>query len=292
MASFNFVPWYSALDYKRADSLDLNLDGAGIDSNIARTPFDLLIGRSKSGLYPKSQLIDTLPFAESEGEMAYSHFFFRRDIAKQDPVQSLTILTREIGDLRMHLDNQTINRISSFEAEKYIDAGRKTNPHYTYPNSIGLNNYDAVWAEGDGFEVGQGGDVEMHAGIEIRLQPGFQVSNGGEYHGWISTISVCSYTFNDLRGLYIPPSPPPNGVEEVAEVSNFKIYPNPTKGLLIVEAGDDGLYQIVNLMGQEVLSGTLANQTTTIDLSRLVEGVYLINLKSNGITKTERIVKQ
>lgn len=292
LASFNFVPWYSAFDYKRVDSLDLDLNGAGIDSNLARTPFDLLIGREKSSAYPKSNLIDQGPLAESNGEMAYSHFFFRRDTAKQDAVQSLTILTREIGDLRMHLDNQVINRRSFFEAEKYINAGRKANPHYTYPNSLNFGNYAAVWAEDDGFEVGQDGDVEMRAGTEIRLQPGFEVSNGGEYHGWISNIFVCSYTFNDLRGLYLPPTPPPTSIDEVVDPSNFRIFPNPTSGLLTVETNHEGRYQIVNLMGQEVLSGSLTSQTNTIDLSTLVEGVYLINVKSNGIVRTERIVKQ
>lgn len=64
-----------------------------------------------------------------------------------------------------------------------------------------------------------------------------------------------------------------HGVDESLSESGLVVYPNPTNGILFVEHGQ-GEYQIVNLMGQTVMSGTLNGQP--IDISRLSNGFYLL----------------
>jgi hypothetical protein len=69
-------------------------------------------------------------------------------------------------------------------------------------------------------------------------------------------------------------------VEESVE-TQFKIYPNPTDGVLFVETRrvtslPAETYRITNLVGQTVLTGSLTAETQQIDVSVLPQGMYFI----------------
>ena len=66
-----------------------------------------------------------------------------------------------------------------------------------------------------------------------------------------------------------------------AESINVSVYPNPTNGVLnIVTAANNYEYQIINSIGQVVLSGN-ANGKTTLDVSSL-NGVYFLRIAADG----------
>jgi Secretion system C-terminal sorting domain len=64
-----------------------------------------------------------------------------------------------------------------------------------------------------------------------------------------------------------------------------KIYPNPVSDILIVETDNVSDYQVINLLGQQVISGKAAQQ---IDVSALVQGAYLLRVGTEQV----RFVKQ
>ena len=69
----------------------------------------------------------------------------------------------------------------------------------------------------------------------------------------------------------------------IAEIFSDKvsIYPNPTEGMLsIVLKNFSGkyLYTITSILGQQVISGALTQPNSSINLSHLNEGVYLIEI--------------
>lgn len=68
----------------------------------------------------------------------------------------------------------------------------------------------------------------------------------------------------------------PNGVEATLE-QPFRIFPNPTDGILVLESTDAApqRYQLINSMGQIVRSGTCTT-STTLDLSSLPVGMYYL----------------
>ncbi len=70
--------------------------------------------------------------------------------------------------------------------------------------------------------------------------------------------------------------------------TNLMVYPNPSEGVyqIISELNRD--FQIKNLQGQTLYSGTFSEGQNTLDLSEKSDGVYLIVLGSENI----RIVKQ
>ena len=74
---------------------------------------------------------------------------------------------------------------------------------------------------------------------------------------------------------------------------NFSYYPNPTKDRLHLSALENiEKVELVNLLGQTVLSESLNVRDTTLDISHLTEGVYIMKLSINGAVGSYKIVKE
>lgn len=81
--------------------------------------------------------------------------------------------------------------------------------------------------------------------------------------------------------------------------SNFKLYPNPTTGQLMLDLSNNQhskTVQIFNIFGQLVQSIPLENgddkMLRTIDLSAYENGIYYIQLNGDGLRYTQKVVKQ
>ena len=84
-----------------------------------------------------------------------------------------------------------------------------------------------------------------------------------------------------------------NSTDVVEYGIKTKIYPNPTRGLIIVEA--EGLRQIevLNTLGQRVATATSEGETLHIDISQLPAGIYFVNITdSEGRKCVRKVVKE
>lgn len=73
--------------------------------------------------------------------------------------------------------------------------------------------------------------------------------------------------------------------------SEFKIYPNPVVGRLYVETNLTELkYQIYDIQGKEIKKSVLDN-SNSVDVSNLINGVYFIKLKLENRVKTFKFIK-
>ena len=81
------------------------------------------------------------------------------------------------------------------------------------------------------------------------------------------------------------------GVSQYSNIySQISVYPNPNNGTFIVETNSTQTLQIFNINGKVVLS-QIINGTTTIDASKLSEGVYNINITGNeGIINRKLVI--
>jgi len=71
-----------------------------------------------------------------------------------------------------------------------------------------------------------------------------------------------------------------NGVAELA-AKEVIVYPNPfTERIIIKSAKVGSVFYLYNISGQAVLQGTIKKPVQEIDLSRLANGAYLLNLTS------------
>ncbi|MGM0581049.1 MAG: M43 family zinc metalloprotease [Bacteroidota bacterium] len=90
-----------------------------------------------------------------------------------------------------------------------------------------------------------------------------------------------------------PPPPFPNTRKA------FVIYPNPAKNdlnlHLNLDVAEEGFFQILNMSGNVILEFTepkILNQFITFNISELAEGMYILRLKTNRITASERFMIQ
>ena len=84
------------------------------------------------------------------------------------------------------------------------------------------------------------------------------------------------------------------GINEADAASLVSIYPNPTHGILNVQLGDNMLdnttITITNTIGERVASRTARSAKEQFNMNGLAEGVYLVNITSNGQKVTKKFV--
>lgn len=284
--SFNFVPWQSPYDYQRPDSLQQDLMSTSIDSNLARTPFDVMISMVPHASFPKTWV------DPNHGEKHFEHREMRADIV--DTALDLTIITREIGETYMHLDNQTINRRSWFEAEHDLNAGKEANSYWDYPFKQPVKNYGSIWSKDSGFYVtSSSGYAHFRAGRQVRLQPGFSVSDSGQLHAWIQPMQVCNYTLDELRNK-IPSAPLASIHQASSEVRGLsqaiKVYPNPTRNHITIFVPNATPFILSDMHGRVLQSDQLMAGENRLNLLSYPSGIYTLYLPLHN--KPFKIVKQ
>lgn len=77
------------------------------------------------------------------------------------------------------------------------------------------------------------------------------------------------------------------------EISNAKMYPNPTKNSFTVESKMNiQQVSVYNVLGQEVISSYPNSISATIDLSSFTNGVYFVKTNVEGIIETSKVIKE
>ncbi|MDD2413104.1 MAG: choice-of-anchor J domain-containing protein [Bacteroidales bacterium] len=75
-----------------------------------------------------------------------------------------------------------------------------------------------------------------------------------------------------------------------ATASSYNVYPNPAKNNIRVESNQTiNMVRILNVLGQEVYSEALSNNSTVINVANLRSGIYFVNIETNEGVKTQRV---
>ena len=113
--------------------------------------------------------------------------------------------------------------------------------------------------------------------------------NGRTATFWDDTYSGGNvYLSNKWKRIYRDATGSASVVDVLA--NSIFIYPNPTKGELIIENGDikiEGV-EFYNVGGKKVLSGT----ETKIDISQFSAGVYFVKIKTDIGELTKKVIKE
>lgn len=89
--------------------------------------------------------------------------------------------------------------------------------------------------------------------------------------------------------LYKLSTPDINSVKEHTKQANFKVYPNPTVGLLTITTNGSNSFTLLDLTGK-VIQSFEVNQQATISTLGLSSGIYI--LKENSTGSQTKIIKQ
>jgi hypothetical protein len=77
------------------------------------------------------------------------------------------------------------------------------------------------------------------------------------------------------------------------EVSNVKMYPNPVKNNLTIEANSTiERVSVYNILGQEVLTTRPSANTATLQTSNLQKGIYIVTTEIDGKVSASKIIKE
>ena len=80
-------------------------------------------------------------------------------------------------------------------------------------------------------------------------------------------------------------------IDEVAEDSGIKVYPNPTDGLLHIKSSEPVVSLTLNDMAGNLVK-TAGNNSDTFDISSVGKGIYLLTVETQNDTKTSKIIKK
>jgi hypothetical protein len=85
------------------------------------------------------------------------------------------------------------------------------------------------------------------------------------------------------------------GVNTNLSVNNFdasliKFYPNPSNGVVNISLPESATITLTDLTGKQVLSSLFEAGDSTLNLSSLSKGLYLINFAGDNFSKTDKII--
>ena len=83
-----------------------------------------------------------------------------------------------------------------------------------------------------------------------------------------------------------------DAVEEIESANNIHLYPNPTNGIVNIEAEGIQSIEIINAIGQTVGTYRACQDNATIDLRGLNQGIYMIKIETVNGTKVEKVNKR
>ncbi len=141
------------------------------------------------------------------------------------------------------------------------------------------NNYGGI-VPGNSYSLQV--NVTIGAGVTSNQTASFDVS--GDTYGAAP---------GDLIGgtLTIYPVVSSVGVKTIAANDAITIFPNPTSGVLNINAVEvNSSVELFNVIGDKVYTANLTKGNNTLDLSALANGVYFVKLNSNDQIITKKVV--
>jgi hypothetical protein len=75
---------------------------------------------------------------------------------------------------------------------------------------------------------------------------------------------------------------------------SFSVYPNPTSQTITIEFGNEipnADIHIMNLQGASIIDAKASSRVTTLDVSRLTQGIYILKTQLNNQTVIKKFVK-
>jgi len=77
-----------------------------------------------------------------------------------------------------------------------------------------------------------------------------------------------------------------------AEFSTIQIYPNPFENFITIEGIDNAKVNLINAVGQTLLTRNIVANGITLDLSILTSGIYFVTVDNGSAQNTYKIIKK
>jgi hypothetical protein len=97
-----------------------------------------------------------------------------------------------------------------------------------------------------------------------------------------------------LDGCDFPSNNPLTGINEVnTSESIFSVYPNPASSLFNIELKNNNSsvsVTVTDVLGNQILSKTITDIVTTIDMSNYAKGMYFVTMELDKKISSQKII--
>jgi hypothetical protein len=84
------------------------------------------------------------------------------------------------------------------------------------------------------------------------------------------------------------------GVQEITTtLSGVRVYPNPNDGrfTVLLQNGSDKTIQVLDVTGRLISSTAGKDESVTVDISALANGIYYVKIQSNDAVEVIKVIK-
>jgi hypothetical protein len=244
-----------------------NSTQTGTVSSLGNISDSLVLGEAGGEQFAPVLSFNTTSMADTTLSKA-SIFLRRKALTGGNPIS---------GNLTVKVKNGNFGATANVEASDYAAADDANGT----PCLFGSNT-----ANGDWIRLDLPAAVLQHITNAANTQ--FIISAPGVTGGTVVFNNSTDPDFAPVLNLVY--GQPPSSVGEISG-KTFNVYPNPTTGLLTVERGDEVIthLEINNMLGEIVLQPKMIG--STIDISSLQPGVYMLNITTKNGRTSQRLVK-
>ena len=306
---FGFIPVASALDYDNNNNpLTHNLETEDINLKLSKTPFDVIMGYTNGennghlnyrdeGAFNITRTNAVNCFPSNGKEYAYS------DAADQGLCEiKRGLLNLEIGDEEMYIENFTLNRPATFQAQYDVRVNER-NPYYEYPSlANGPLKYEGIYSKEKDFSilpVGNAKFIYNTNGASVNAV-GFMYNSPQPTNLWTATeeeLDICLEDFSTKQfNLQEQEVYTPNNLEE----SYLYLVPNPINGSTLqckykVNAvNTKPIIYIYDTMGNILIKKEIEAKSnigiTKLEVSTLQAGMYVVVLENTAERLTQKLI--
>ncbi len=177
-----------------------------------------------------------------------------------------------------------------------------------YRHSVGLKTDGTLWAWGYNLwgQLGNTSNTDTTIPVSVNTDTNWETLGGGGEHSlalktnhevwaWGQNIYGQLGLGNTVSNVNFPTGlvcPVSLAVDTYSAAPEMTIYPNPIEDVFHISSdGNLSTMMLYNMLGQEVFSTTLQDTESSINISNLAPGTYLVKVISPELVKTFKIFK-
>lgn len=179
-----------------------------------------------------------------------------------------------IDTLDSHLDPHSL---------KILGTSHTMTPYWLAPNVVEFDYQGIMLPDSSANEPASHGQVRFKVKLNSGLPPGTQIKNKGYIYFDSNPAVLTNGTLNTTSFT--------TGTKPIITATGIKVYPNPATDQITIDDLNAGDIYILNMSGSMLISRHVVSNKTTIDISSLPSGVYMLKTLNDANTSTVKFTK-
>lgn len=181
---------------------------------------------------------------------------------------------RVVDTLDSHINPKTL---------RILGTSHTMTPKWLTSNVVEFDYNEINLPDSGSNEPASHGEVRFSVVLNPGQHAGTQIKNTGYIYFDANPPVITNTTLSTIVE--------PNGIKSIVANTEVAVYPNPATDHIIVEGLNGGELSIMNISGSVVIRQNIVADKTSIDVSRLPPGVYVLKTLSSTNATTAKFTK-